>query len=304
METVLITGGSGLLGKHLCRKLMERGYKPAILTRRPDYKSNITNYYWDPDKEEINNDAISSADYIIHLAGVNIGEKRWTKKRKRIIMDSRILPAKFLFDKIKESGHKPRAFISISGVGYYGSITSDRIFSETDRHAEDFLGEVCRLWENTASRFEAIGMRTVRIRSAVVLTERGGVLARMALPVKFGIGSPIGSGKQYFPWIHVEDLCNIFIRAIEDTQMTGVYNAAAPDQRINKEFVRTLAKVLKKPLWFPPVPAILMKLLLGEMSVILLTGSRISSEKIKKAGYLFIFPELEDALKNLLGKNS
>jgi NAD dependent epimerase/dehydratase family enzyme len=125
----------------------------------------------------------------------------------------------------------------------------------------------------------------------------------MAIPVRLGIGSAIGSGKQYFPWIHIEDLCNIFIKAIEDTRIKGAYNAAAPDQRINKEFVRTLAKVLKEPFWFPRVPAILMKLLLGEMSVILLTGSRISSEKIKKAGYLFIFPELEDALRNLLGKN-
>ena len=302
METVLITGGSGLLGKHLCRKLMEKGYKPAILTRNPDYKSNITNYFWDPDKEEIDDEAISSADYIIHLAGVNIGEKRWTKRRKSLIADSRTLTGELLYKKIKESGRKPKAFISISGTGYYGSITSDRIFSETDRHAEDFLGEVCRLWENTASRFEEIGIRTVRIRSAVVLTERGGVLARIALPVKLGIGSPLGSGKQYFPWIHVEDLCNIFIRAIEDTQMKGVYNAASPDQRINKEFVRTLAKVLKKPFWFPPVPAILMKLLLGEMSVILLTGSRISSEKIKETGYVFKFPELEDAIKNLLCK--
>ena len=304
METVLVTGGSGLLGKQLCRKLMEKGYKPAILTRNPDYKSNITNYYWDPDKEEINNEAISSADYIIHLAGVNIGGKRWTKRRKRLIADSRILTGELLYNKIKESNRKLKAFISMSGTGYYGSITSDRIFSETDSHAEDFLGEVCRRWESTASRFEEIGIRSVRIRSAVVLTERGGVLSRMVLPVKFGIGSPIGSGKQYFPWIHVEDLCNIFIKAVEDTQMTGVYNAAAPDQRINKEFVRTLAKVLKKPFWFPPVPAILMKLLFGEMSVILLTGSRISSEKIKKAGYLFIYPVLEEALENLFGKNS
>jgi uncharacterized protein (TIGR01777 family) len=303
METVLITGGSGLLGKHLCRKLIEKGYKPTILTRNPDYKSNITNYYWDPDKKEINNEAISSADYIIHLAGVNIGEKRWTKRRKRLIADSRILTGELLFNKIKESDKKPKAFISISGTGYYGSITSDRIFSETDGYAEDFLGEVCRLWENTANRFEEIGIRTVRIRSAVVLTEGGGVLGRMAIPVRLGIGSAIGSGKQYFPWIHIEDLCNIFIKAIEDTRIKGAYNAAAPDQRINKEFVRTLAKVLKEPFWFPRVPAILMKLLLGEMSVILLTGSRISSEKIKKAGYLFIFPELEDALRNLLGKN-
>jgi uncharacterized protein len=302
METVLITGGSGLLGQQLCRKLSEKGCRPAILTRKPDNKSNITNYYWDPDKKEIDIEAISSADYIIHLAGVNIGDKRWTKRRKKLILNSRIMPADLLFDKIKESGHKPRAFISISGAGYYGSVTSDRIFTEADEHAGDFLGEVCHHWETSATRFEAIGIRTVRIRSAVVLTERGGILARMVTPVKLGIGSAIGSGKQYFPWIHIEDLCNIFIKAIEDTQMKGAYNAASPDHKTNKEFIRALAHVLKKPFWFPPIPAILMKLLFGEMSVILQTGSRISSEKLKKAGYFFKFPELEDALRDLLVK--
>jgi hypothetical protein len=302
METVLITGGSGLLGKQLCRKLSERGYEPAILTRKPDNKSDITNYYWDPDKKEIDNKAISSADHIIHLSGVNIGNKRWTKRRKELIMDSRILPAELLFDKIKESGKNLKSFISISGTGYYGSITSEKIFTETDGPAEDFLGNVCSKWERTAERFEEIGIRTVRIRSAVVLTKKGGVLSRLSTLVKMRIGSAIGRGSQYFPWIHIDDLCNIFIKAFEDPQMRGAYNGVAPDCKTNKEFVRTLAHVMKKPFWFPGIPAILMKILFGEMSLILLTGSRISSEKIEKAGYVFKFPVLEGALKDLLKK--
>ncbi len=300
IETVLITGGSGLLGKYLCKRLIEKGYKPAILTRRPDPDSKIAAFRWDPDKKEIDNEAIMSADYIINLSGVNIGEKRWTKRRKRLIMDSRTLSAELLFDKIKESAHRPKAFVSISAAGYYGSVTSDRIFTEADGHAGDFLGKVCQKWEESVNRFESIGIRTVRIRSAAVLTEKGGILDSMVTPVKLGVGSAIGSGSQYFPWIHIDDLCNIFIKAIEVPGMTGAYNAVAPDQITNKEFVRTLAHVLKKPFWFPGIPAIMMKILFGELSLMLLTGSRISSEKIKNAGYAFKFPELEGALRDLL----
>lgn len=302
METVLITGGRGFLGKHLCRKLIERGYTPAILTRKHDKKSNITSYQWDPDKKIIDHAAIPSSDYLIHLTGVNLGEKRWTKKRKQLIMKSRILPAGFLFNAIKECGKKPKAFISISGTGYYGSVTSEKVFIETDRPGRDFLGEVCRKWEKAAAWFEEIGVRTVRIRSAVVLAEGSDVLSRMSVPVKLGVGSPIGRGSQYFPWIHIDDLCNIFIKAIEDTSMTGAYNAVAPDQITNKEFVKILAHVLKKPFWFPRIPVILIKILFGELSVMLLKGSRISSEKIEKAGFVFKFPKLEDALKDLLKK--
>ncbi len=161
---------------------------------------------------------------------------------------------------------------------------------------------MCREWEKASEKFGELGIRTVRIRSAVVLAELGGILSRMSVPVKLGIGSSIGSGRQYFPWIHIEDLSDIFIKAIEDILITGAYNAAAPDQKTNKEFMLTLADVLKKPFWFPGVPSIFMKILFGELSGMLLTGSRISSEKIIKAGYVFKFPELEGALKDLLKK--
>lgn len=285
METVLISGGTGLVGSHLSKKLRTKGYEVAILSRS------------DPNSAQ----AIETADYIIHLAGANIGAKRWTARRKQQILDSRVKTTELMFEQVAAS-EKPKlkAFISASATGYYGAVTMDKIFTENDPAAPDFLGETCRLWETAADRFRSLGARTVRIRTGVVLTGRGGALAKMSMPVKLGIGSAIGSGRQYLPWIHIDDLCGIYIKAVEDAGMEGAYNAVAPDHRTNLDFTQTLARVLKKPFWFPSVPAFAMKLLFGQMSDILLEGSRVSSGKISRAGYQFLFPELEAALKDLL----
>lgn len=305
MATILISGGSGLIGRHLCKKLKEKGYNVAILsrTKQPNNNSDIQIYTWNLDKKEIEKKALETADYIIHLAGANIWDKRWTTKRKQLIIDSRVKTGQLIFDKIKENKHKLKAFISASAVGYYGAITSDKIFSETDPPADDFLGETCRQWEQSADRFEELGVRTVKIRTAPVLTKQGGALAKMITPVKMGIGSAIGNGKQYLPWIHINDLCGIYIKAIEDMQMNGAFNAVAPDHRVNEDFIRTLARVLKKPFWFPNIPAIAMKIIFGRMSEVVLKGSRVSSDKIRKAGYIFQFPDLENALTDLVGEN-
>lgn len=305
MTTVLISGGSGLIGRHLCKKLKEKGYNVAILSRTKQHNNNsdIQIYTWNLDKKEIEKKALETADYIIHLAGANIWDKRWTTKRKQLIIDSRVKTGQLIFDKIKENKHKLKAFISASAVGYYGAITSDKIFSETDPPADDFLGETCRQWEQSADRFEELGVRTVKIRTAPVLTKQGGALAKMITPVKMGIGSAIGNGKQYLPWIHINDLCGIYIKAIEDMQMNGAFNAVAPDHRVNEDFIRTLARVLKKPFWFPNIPAIAMKIIFGRMSEVVLKGSRVSSDKIRKAGYTFQFPDLESALTDLVGEN-
>jgi hypothetical protein len=178
-------------------------------------------------------------------------------------------------------------------------VTSEKIFSETDPPADDFIGDVCRQWELSADRFQESGIRTVKVRTGIVLARKGGALDRMTLTVRPGLGSALGSGKQYNPWIHIDDLCNIYIRAIEDKSMAGSWNAVAPEHMTNKEFMRTLAKVLKKPFFFPTVPSFALKLLFGTMSVILLKGSRVSAGKILSAGYNFEFPDLENALKNL-----
>ena len=300
MATVLITGGSGLVGRHLVKRLQERGFEIILLSRSKRNKEGIPVYFWDPKNGKIDREAISSADYIIHLSGANVGEKRWTPARKKEIKGSRINSGQLILDEVKRQNKNLKAFISASATGYYGSVTSHEEFSENHPPGEDFLGQICSEWEQMADRFKEKGIRTVKIRTGVVLTKEGGALAKMAMPIKLGFAAALGNGKQYLPWIHIEDLCGIFIKAVEDAQMNGAYNAVAPEQITNKEFTRALAKVFNKTLWIPNVPAFVLKLVFGKMAEILLQGSRVSSEKIQKVGYRFSFPHLNGALKNLL----
>lgn len=299
METVLITG-KGLVSDHLSKQLLAKGYNVTFLSRSKNHNSSFQTFTWNIDQNQIEEDAVASADYIIHLAGANISGGRWTKKRKQLIIDSRVKSTNLIFAEVKKQNKKLKAFISSSAVGYYGAVTSDKIFTEADPPANDFLGETCRLWERSADNFEASGIRTVKIRTGVVLSENGGALEKMMPPVKLGIGSAIGKGNQFMPWIHIDDLCSIFIKTLEDTQMKGAYNAVAPDFETNKEFTQTLAQVLNKPSWFPNVPSFIMKMMFGEMAAILLEGSRISANKIKATGFKFKFTDLKNALSDLL----
>lgn len=298
MAQVLISGGSGLVGKVLCEKLRVKGYKVAILSR--SNKNEFKTYLWDPQNNQIDPAAISSSDYIIHLAGANIAEKKWSKSRKKFILDSRVKSANLIFNEVKKQNKEIKAFISSSAVGYYGAITSDKVFTEEDHPANDFLGETCAKWENSAKQFETLAIRTIILRTGVVLSKEEGALSKMSAPVKLGLASALGNGKQYLAWIHIDDLCEIYIKAIEDKDMNGIFNAIAPSSQTNKSFTQALAKTLNKPYWLPNTPSFLLKLILGEMSVIVLEGSRASSYKILKKGYTFKFSELEDALKDLL----
>jgi uncharacterized protein (TIGR01777 family) len=301
MENVLVTGGTGLVGEHLCKRLKEKGYKVAILSRRNN-KGNYQYYSWDLQKGEIQKKAIETADYIIHLAGASLTEKRWTESRKKLIIDSRVKSGELILSKIKEQKKVPKVFISASGIGYYGQKTTANIFEENDLPGNDFLADTCKKWEQMVNKFADIGMRTVKIRTGIVLSKEGGALSKMMTAVNVGLGSAIGSGRQYLPWIHIDDLCGIYIKAMEDTKMEGAYNAVAPEHKTNKEFTRSLAQILKKPFWFPNVPAIIMKILFGRMSEILLNGSRVSAEKIRSAGYIFLYPKLENALAEITQK--
>ena len=299
MKKKLITGGSGLVGSYLSKKLIEKGYVVATLGRQSKKQSDILNYTWNIEKNELEEGALENVDYIIHLAGANIGESRWTTKRKKEIVDSRIKSCQLIFQKITENKHQLKAFISASAIGYYGAVTTDKIFVETDQPSQDFLGETCRRWEEAANSFESLGVRTVTIRTGVVLTYQGGALAKMITPVKTGLGASIGSGKQFMPWIHIDDLCEIYLKAIEDNNMHGAFNAVAPEHKTNREFSESLTKVLKKKVWFPSIPAFILKIIFGKMSEIILNGSRVSSNKLIKEGFQFKFPDLKSALSNL-----
>jgi uncharacterized protein len=299
--TLLITGGTGLIGTHLARKLREKNYDVAFLGRTKKLNPEFPTFVWGIDKNEIEEEALERCEYIIHLAGANISDKRWSKSRKQKIIDSRVKTTQLLFEKSQKYAKGLKGFITSSAIGYYGTMSDNKVFNETDPPGHDFLAETCRLWEEAADQFKKSGIRTVKIRTGVVLSATDGALQKMLMPVKLGLGSPLGNGKQSIPWIHIDDLCNIYIKAIDDSQMVGAYNATAPDFKTNKEFTEMLAHILNRPFWFPNVPVFLLKLMFGEMSDIILKGNHVSSDKIINAGFNFRFPVLEDALKNLLG---
>ena len=300
MATVLVIGGTGLVGSHLCKQLKHSGFNVTILSQNQAHTSEFPIFHWNWKQQKIDESALQNCDFIIHLAGANIASERWSKKRKKIIFDSRVQSTLFLQQKLKELQLSPTAFITASAVGYYGMITDLHIYSESDLPSTDFLGHVCSKWENAAQQVYNANIRTVQLRTGIVLTSSGGALEKMANPIRYGLGTFLGSGKQYMPWIHITDLCNMYIRVIKDPKIKGIYNATAPEHQTNRSFSQLLAKKLNKRIWLPPAPSIILKLALGEMAKLLLTGSRISSKKIETLGFKFKYPKLDEALDNLL----
>jgi uncharacterized protein len=299
MKKVVIAGGAGLIGRELYRKLADLGYFAAILTRSKKDMGDMNSYLWDVDKQYIDPDAFAATDYIIHLAGENIGERRWTEKRKKLILESRTQPGQLLLEKAKHYQADIKAFISASAIGYYGAVTSERIFEEEDPPAGDFLGKTCREWEQSAEGFSISGIRTVIVRTGVVLTRKGGVLNAMMPAARLGLAVAIGKGNQYIPWIHIEDLCNIYLKAIEDNHMKGTFNAVAPEHITNKNFGKEIAWACSRHEIPIRLPAQVFKILYGEMASMLLYGSRVSSSKIIDSGYTFKFPRIEEALSDI-----
>lgn len=299
-QKVLITGGSGLVGRYLTSMLLSGGYDVAHLSRKQDQFGRVRVFRWDPDKGIVDPIVFEGVDFIVHLAGANIGGMRWSNKRKMEIGSSRVDSAKLLFKVITENNIPLRAFISASAVGYYGSLTTEKIFSENDPPADDFLGTVCRKWEEAADSFSAAGTRVVKIRTGVVMEKSDSALSKMMMPAKFGFLVQTGNGRQYMPWIHITDLCNIYLKAITDQNMDGAFNAVSPQHVTHREFVKILGRVSGKPVFPVPVPGIILKAALGEMSDVVLKGSMVSAEKISKSGYTFLYPELGGALKEVL----
>lgn len=297
-EIVLITGANGLVAKELSKKL-EKDYTVHFLTRK---KQNSNDFEWDIKKGTIDEKAFENVSHIIHLAGANISEKRWTDERKKELISSRVDSAGLLLKTLQKNNIRLKSFISASGINYYGTKTTEKIFTENDGPGNDFLSEVVILWEKAADDFKEqnVAERVVKVRTAVVLSEKDGALKKMLPPVKMGIGSPIGTGKQYMPWIHINDICSIYEFALKNSELDGAFNANSPQHTTNENLTKNMAEVLHKPLFMPNVPAFVLKLMFGELSEALLEGSRASSEKIQKAGFQFEFPELKRALEDLL----
>jgi len=297
-KNVLITGGTGFIGRYLTGKLLEKGYTVSILTRnsRPN-TDKITYYNWDVTSQKIDETAVQNADYIIHLAGENITEKRWSSKRKEAIIDSRVQSTQLIHDVLQKHNKKLEAFVSASAIGYYGAVDGEGICTEATLPANDFIGKVCQEWEKSVDLITGLGIRTVKIRTGLVLGKNEGILKKLKSFFKRGLGSVLGSGKQYVPWIHIHDLSMMYIEAIENNKMTGPYNATINDSTTNLIFCRALANSYGYLLWLPKTPAFLIRLCFGEMAVVVLTGRRVSSDKIKKQGFEFQYKNLNSTLK-------
>lgn len=299
-EIVLITGASGAIAKALSKKI-EKDFAVRFLTRK---KKAENEFEWNLENNTIDERAFENISHIIHLAGANISEKRWTEDRKKELISSRVDSAKLILNTLKKKNLKLRSFISASGINFYGTKTTDKIFIENDAPGNDFLSEVVMVWEKAADEFKRqnVAERVVKVRTAVVLSKNEGALAKMMTPIQFGVGSPLGSGKQYMPWIHIDDICSIYEFALKNPEIEGSYNASAPQHTTNENLTKLIAKVLNKPLFMPNVPSFILKLIFGELADALLEGSRASSEKIMKVGFEFQFPDLKMALEDLLKK--
>ena len=294
---VLISGGSGLLGKEIERELISKGHEVLILSRK---KSNhAKNVFWDIENQTIEYSKISEVEAIIHLAGEGIADKRWSNERKQAIIDSRVNSTMLLEKFISNHPNKVKHFISASAVGYYSN-RGEELLTEESSAAKDFLGETCVLWERAVDKIASDKIRIVKLRIGIVLTLKGGALKQMILPFYAGLGSALGDGKQWMSWIDSEDLARMFVYSLENTNMQGVYNAVAPEPVRNDEFGKILSKAMHRPYWAPSVPSFIINTIFGEMAQIILGSIRVSADKILSTGFQFKHSKLESSLVDIL----
>ncbi|HEX5172450.1 MAG TPA: TIGR01777 family oxidoreductase [Cyclobacteriaceae bacterium] len=304
MKRILITGATGLIGTRLTKFLLAAGYTVTHISRsRPRGNHEVRSFLWDIDRSWIEPGAFKDVDAIVHLAGAGIGDEPWSETRKQEIIDSRVKSSALLRNELSNTPHSVKTFISASGISYYGT-SDEKIFSEDDPPASDFLANVTQLWEQEAEKIRTLGIRVVELRTGIVLSDKGGVMDEFVKPIRWYVGAPLGSGKQWMSWIHIDDLCRIYIHAIESTYLTGPFNAVAPRAVTNREFMKATARALHRPILLPPIPKIFLKFLLGEMVYLATDGSHVSSEKIQRSGFHFQFDELSVALRDLFGKPS
>ena len=299
MAIILISGGTGLVGKALTKRLITDGHEVRILSRNPQSSNSIQSFYWNVEKKEIDEKAFEGVEHIVHLAGSGIADKRWSEDRKRDIIDSRVNSMNLIESIVKKQKIQLKSFVGASAIGIYGMTTSEKIFSETDIGNHDFLTQSCIQWENAYQEIQTLSNKYCIIRIGVVLSSNGGALKKLLPLFKLGLGSAVGSGKQYMPWIHLDDLVSIFYEALFNENYNGIYNAVSPEETTNQSFSKQLAKNLSKPFFLPNVPAFMLKLLFGEMSNVLLKGSRVSAQKLVNSGFKFQFNHLPAALKDL-----
>jgi len=301
-KKILITGASGLVGSHLTEMLSQQGYQVVHVGRTkragiPPYTGPT--FVWDVNAGTFDVQALEGVNTIINLAGAGVADKRWTESRKREILESRVKSVALLNKVLSSEPHHVTTFVSASAIGYYGFGFGDEVFTEESKPGTDFLATVTNQWEEETNKITKLNIRVVKLRIGIVLSDKGGALTEMAKPVRWWVGSPLGRGNQYLSWIHIDDLCAMFIKAVADKNLLGAYNAVCGDWVTNREITKAIGKSLHRPVWLPPVPGFVLKLMLGEMANLVLLGSKVSAEKIKQTGFQFRFTKLEEALKSL-----
>ncbi len=308
MSTILITGGTGMIGTRLSEILIENGHDIIILSRNPlpaaQLPKGIRHAKWDLNKKYIDPEAFAAADHIIHLAGAGVADKRWNKKRKEEIVNSRAESGALLVHAMQTIPNKIQSVHSASGIGWYGADTQKSLqngFTEEAPADTEFLGETCRIWEEKIQGVKALGKRLTIFRLGIVLSNTGGALVEFKKPIRLGFAAILGNGKQIISWIHIDDLCHLFLKAMTDDAMQGVYNAVAPDTVTNKQLTLSLAKAMRGRFYIPiHVPAFLLEWVLGEMSIEVLKSAKVNSFKTQGTGFQYQYPFLADAIKELI----
>ena len=308
-KTVLITGGTGLIGQAITKALLEKNYSIIILTRDPSKHTvtneNISYAKWDVKSQFIDVDAIKKSDCIIHLAGANVGDKRWTQKRKKEIADSRVKSGELLVKVLSENSNTVKTVISASAIGWYGpdKFSVDKEFTESDAAYSDFLGQTCAQWERSIEPVAQLNKRLVKLRTGIVLANEAGALPGFKLPLRFGIAAILGSGRQVISWIHIDDLVRAYIYAIENESLKGTYNVVAPFPVTNKQLTLGLAKAVNKSFFIPiQVPSFALKIALGEMSIEVLKSATVSCKKLQAERFTFLYPHIDAAIRQLTTK--
>jgi len=299
---VLINGATGLIGAALCKSLRDDNHTLVVLSRsstKPSGLPGVESYQWDPQSGPPPQAAFQGADAVVNLAGEPLDAHRWNDEQKKKIRESRVITTQKLVDAMRSNDSKPAVFVSGSAVGFYGD-RGDELLDEASAAGSGFMSDVCQDWEREATRPTEFGIRVVQVRTGVVLSATGGALKKMVAPFKLGLGGRLGSGKQWFPWIHIEDIARIFHHAIVTTTLNGPINGVAPEPVTNAEFTRQLARALHRPAIFP-VPETALRVLIGEMAEVLFASQRVVPKVAQSYGYNFRFPTLATALANLIG---
>ena len=300
-ETILIAGGTGLIGSVLSPLLVKEGYNVLHLSRTPSKKDKYPTYRWNLQNNEIDPDAIDQCDSIINLAGAGIADKKWTRNRKDLIIKSRIQSTQLLASKLKEAGKTPKKFISASAIGYYGN-SGNKWMGESSAAGTGFLAESTIQWEQSIQAVSNLGWNVSWVRIGIVLALNGGALNKMLLPLRFGVSAYFGNGKQYYSWIHIKDLARLFLFLLKNPDINGAINGVAPEPVTNYAFAKSLSKARNGFSITAPVPSILLRLILGEMADVVLTGSKVSSQKIESLGFQFNYGGLLEALEQIFSK--